>query len=147
MAVNPIFVLVLLTLVVRVAFAGDKCSPPAEFQPALCPLRLPAISSIRIEENGAKSPAEEETALDCSSFRLTPRAVRRYLTRARTANEDDAHHTLDWSPCYASGTVAFVDGRSGRWSVTQSGIGSLVIEGGASWFLYCPSCRHSPFRQ
>lgn len=147
MAVKPISIFALLTLVANVALAGDNCSPPTEFQPALCPLRLPTISSVRIEENGAKSPAGEEVALDCSSFRLTPRAVRRYLTRARAANEDDAHHTLDWSPCYASGTVAFADGRSGRWSVTQSGIGSLAIQGGTSWFLYCPDCRRHPFRQ
>lgn len=147
MAVKPIFVLAFLTLVANLVFAGDECSPPTEFQPALCPLHLPTISSIRIKENGAKSPAEGDAALDCSSFRLTPKAVRRYLTRARTANEDDARHTLDWSPCYASGTVAFVDGRSGRWSITQSGIGSLAVEGGPSWFLYCPGCRSDPFRQ
>jgi hypothetical protein len=128
-----------------VCFGNDDCTTATELQPRLCPVKLPGISTVRIEENGAKSPAADDKATDCSGFRVTAKGVRRFLRRAWEANESDAHHTLDWSPCYASGTLTFEDGRTAHWSISQFRTGSLSIEGEKRVFLYCPRCKYQPF--
>jgi hypothetical protein len=133
-------------LAASACLGNDGCTAATEYQPVLCPIKLARIAAIQIEENGAKSAASEEQ-VDCSQFKLTPKGVRRYLSRAMEANESDAHHTLDWSPCYASGIVTFADGKKAHWSISQAATGSLSIHEQHRLFLYCPSCKKRPFRQ
>jgi hypothetical protein len=137
--------LVALYLTSFACFGSDGCTTATEFQPALCTVNFPKVSSIQIAENGAKSPAEDD-AVDCSGFKLTDKAIRRFFDRAQEANGSDAHHTLDWSPCYASGTLVFNNGQKAQWSINQFQTGSLSIEGEERIFLYCPRCKYHPFR-
>lgn len=125
-------------------FASDGCTTATEFQPRLCPANLPRISAIVINENAIKSPVAEP-GTDCSSFKLTEQAARRFFSWAWEANESDAHHTLDWSPCYASGVLTFQDGKTARWSISQFRTGSLWLDDERKVFLYCPGCRFTPF--
>lgn len=136
-----------LWFLASVCSATDGCTEATEYQPRLCPIQLPRVATVRIAENGATAPASDAPAANCSKFRLTANGVRRYLSRAMEANESDAHHTLDWSPCYASGTLTFADGRSAHWSISQAGTGSLARDDGTRVFLYCPTCKRKPFRQ
>jgi hypothetical protein len=55
--------------------------------------------------------------------------------------------TLDWYPCYAAGTLTFVDGKSAHWRMSQAGTGSLSAVEGRQLFLYCPTCKRRPFKQ
>ena len=144
--VSKSIALLVTLLWASISFASDGCTKASEFEPALCPMRLLKIMSVRIEENGAKAVASQDQNVDCSGFKLDVKGVRKFLSRAKEANESDAHHTLDWSPCYASGTVTFVGGKTARWSVNQLRSGSLAIEGGGSMFLYCPTCTFKPFQ-
>lgn len=121
-----------------------ECTSGSEFEPPLCPLKLPPITALTIAENAAKTPAEEDSTVSCDSFKVTEDDVRRYLTQARQAN--DAHHTLDWSPCYADGEVTFTDGGHGRWSLSQSRTGSLSVGNAEALVLYCPNCEFPPFQ-
>lgn len=113
--------------------------------PPLCPLALPAIAKITITENGAKSPAEKDPAVTCADFSVQGELVRRYLSLAQVTNENDAHHTLDWSPCYASGRIVFIDGSAGTWTLSQSRTGWLTTAGEKTMVLYCPQCTFKPF--
>jgi hypothetical protein len=142
-----LFLLLWFGLAASTCFGKDGCTEPTEYQPVLCPIKLPKIANVRIEENGARSPGSDAEAAGCSRFRLTPKSVRRYFSAAWEANESDAHHTLDWSPCYAAGTLTFVDGKSAHWSISQAGTGSLSPDEGRQLFLYCPTCKRRPFKQ
>ncbi|MGH8435996.1 MAG: hypothetical protein ACRERX_16300 [Pseudomonas sp.] len=145
-------------MVTRIAIAGlllagmaactpaGRCTKGSELVPSMCPLKLPAITGVTIRENAAIAPAETNPAVSCTSFRVREEDVRRYFARARLTNANDAHHTLDWSPCYASGEVTFADGRTGGWTVSQLRTGSLVIGTDQPMVLYCPDCDFSPFQ-
>ncbi len=85
----------------------DGCTPGSEFEPPLCPLEIPAIETITITENAAKAQADTDPAVSCESFRVDENAVRQYFAAAKLTNANDAHHTLDWSPCYATGEIDF----------------------------------------
>ena len=125
--------------------ASDACTQGSEHEPSLCPLKIPGINRILIEENGAKSPAESNPAITCSGFRLTEHQVRRYFLNAKSVSENDDHYTLDWSPCYASGTLFFSDGRHGFWSIDQFRRGSVVMSNGEKSMQFCPKCKFKPF--
>lgn len=125
--------------------AESNCTPGSEFEPPLCPLHLPKITKVTILENAAKSPAETDPSVSCASFHLTEAQVRRYFANAKMTTAHDAHYTLDWSPCYASGEIAFSDGRKGQWSIDQFRSGSLAINGAERIVLYCPKCQFKPF--
>jgi hypothetical protein len=138
----------LLLLCMASASAADaRCTPSAEFLPSLCPLVQPKVKAVIFEKNGAKSALATDPSIDCSGFRLTPNLVRRYLATARAVAPDTPPHVLDWSPCYAAGTVYFVDGRSARFSIDQLGTAAITIESEAERTLACPGCRFGPFVQ
>lgn len=121
------------------------CQPGSEFEPALCSLTLPGISELLIAENAARSALDKDRTVNCASFKLSTRQARRFLRRAKLVDPATAHSTLDWSPCYASGTVRFVDGRRAHWTITSTRVGSLIFDGQAEQQLYCPKCTEKPF--
>lgn len=145
MAIKPLL-FTACALLANPLFAHDLCTKGSEFEPPLCPISLPKISSVLIEENGLKAAAPQDENVDCSAFKLSKKQVRRYLSRAKRANESDAHHTLDWSPCYASGTLKFSNGKVAHWSINQLRTGALVVEDKEKIFLYCPTCDFKPFK-
>jgi len=128
------------------SFGSNGCTKGSEYEPALCPLRLEKISTIKIDENGATAVAAQDPSIDCSSFRLGTRKIRKFFSKAKVANESDAHHTLDWSPCYASGTLNFTNGKKAHWSINQLRTGSLAMDSDNRLFLYCPTCNFKPFQ-
>jgi hypothetical protein len=127
--------------------ATDKCSPATEDDPELCPLRLPGITSIRIDHAGVKDPAASSDPLDCSAFRPDEAQVRRFLTNAKRVDEV-GFHRLDWSPCSADGIARFADGRVLHWNINLSRAGSLSSGPDAPKYwqnVYCPDCAFPPF--
>ena len=144
--VNRVLVAAFLSVITGCSFAGDPCTKGSEYEPSLCPLQLPKINKVTIVENAAKSPAEKDIAVTCASFSVNEEQVRRYFSMAKVTDESDAHHTLDWSPCYASGKILFSDGSTGDWNLSQFRAGSLVVSAGKKMFLYCPQCKFKPFQ-
>ncbi|MGZ8315812.1 MAG: hypothetical protein ACXW3B_11600, partial [Telluria sp.] len=102
---------------------------------------LPAIKSITIRENAARSPAAAETNEQCGQFVLSKDEVKSYMRAAREVTEEDYLHMIDWSPCYASGDVQFKNGLTGVWGIQQLRAGSLTLSNGRTIYLYCPKCR------
>ncbi len=109
------------------------------------PLRLPAVRRVAIAQNGAVAPAAEDPKPHCGKFRLSHRDVREYFRLAQSVSEHDYLHALDWSPCYASGTVIFANGLQGVWGIQQLRAGSLMLSDGRELFLYCPRCKSRVF--
>lgn len=114
-------------------------------EPATAKTNLPPIKSVVIRENGAASPAATEEAQQCSGFRLSNKEVLGFLHNAAKVSQHDYLHTLDWSPCYASGDVIFKDGLTGVWGIQQFRAGSLKLSDGRTIYLYCPRCRAKGF--
>ncbi len=114
-------------------------------QVLVAPLRLPGVRRVVIEQNGDIAPAAEDTQPPCAKFRLGVRDVREYLRSAQLVNQHDYLHALDWSPCYASGTVFFSDGSQGVWGIQQLRAGSLKLNDGRELFLFCPQCKSRVF--
>lgn len=114
-------------------------------QVEVAPLRLPGISRLAIVENGATAPAAQEAQPQCAKFRLGARDVREYLRVAQVVSQHDYLHALDWSPCFASGTVWFANGLTGVWGIQQFRAGSLKLSDGRELFLFCPQCRSRAF--
>ena len=137
---------VLLLLLASGCSAHNKCSIGTELIPPLCPVDLPTIRTVRIVENASKSPAETDPSVSCADFRVDEQIVRRYFDLAKSTNENDVHHTLDYSPCQAAGEVVFEDGRAGRWTLSQARIGTLALMGAEPLILYCPDCAFEPFQ-
>lgn len=109
------------------------------------PLRLPSARRVAIAQNGATAPAAQDPQPQCASFRLGVRDVREYLRVAQVVSEHDYLHALDWSPCYASGTVVFTNGLQGVWGIQQLRAGSLKLNDGRELFLFCPQCKSRVF--
>lgn len=107
---------------------------------------LPPISSLTIEENGALSPAARDSDQTCRSFLLSKRDVTDFLRRAGEVTEHDYFHMLDWSPCYASGTLRFKDGTTGVWGIHRFRGGSIRFSDGRTVYLHCPKCRARAFQ-
>lgn len=128
-------------------FAAAGCTPGREFEPALCPARLPAIVAVRVERRGVARWRKTGGEPPCAGFRPTAADVRRFLARAGRADPHDVHMTLPESACVASGSVRFTGGGSGRWQVDCFANGWLDRPGRARITLYCRACRARPWMQ
>lgn len=102
-----------------------------------------AVESLRITENGAASPEVE--ARGCEGFVIDEPTARQALEAGEAISRDQYMHHLPWSPCLARGRVVLADGREGTWTVRQYGTGSVILDDGAEWFLWCRSCSNPPF--
>ena len=114
-------------------------------EPALRKTQLPPISKITIRNSGAKSPASNEPTEQCADFKLSYQEIREYISKAAEVAEHDYFHMLDWSPCHASGELAFRSGVTGIWAIQQYRAGSLKLSDGRTMYLYCPRCKAKAF--
>ncbi len=126
------------------AIPALACTRPTATQPELCTVHLPPVLSVHFNENAALAPAAEGWDEDCSHFRLNAAAVQRFFSHADSTDQRQAQQILGWSPCYASGTLKFADGREAAWSIHGYGTGTLAIVGGQGFYVYCPDCALSP---
>ena len=106
---------------------------------------LPPISTVTIRHSGATSPASAEPPAQCAEFKLSYQEISGYIGKAAEVAEHDYLHMLDWSPCYASGEVAFKNGVKGIWTIQQYRAGSLKLSNGRTLYLYCPRCQAKAF--
>ena len=134
------------TLLIGLGSVVGEASQPAEANHedgALAlkprPYKRSAVASVVIKENATKAMAGNDMPDDCTRFVVTPRQIRQYFQRARPVSYQDFLHELDWSPCMATGELMLADGRSGRWSVQQYGLGTLYIDRRSHYF-HCEKC-------
>lgn len=137
----------ILVLIAIAIMAASNAAHADGIEPDMRDPKLPAIKSVDIKENAARSPAAREPDEQCGQFVLTKAEVRGYLRAAREVTQDDYLHMLAWSPCYASGDVTFADGVTGVWGIQQLRAGSLTLSNGRIIYLYCPKCRARAFER
>jgi hypothetical protein len=120
-----------------------------EYEPCEKQLRLGAIESVKIERNAQTVPGLEEASVDCSRFRVTPKQVRRYLTRAGQITENARQYVVSESPCNATGEVLYRSGKRATWTIGMLKEGSLTFtnaDGSSEKIdLYCGRCAFRPF--
>lgn len=121
------------------------CTKGSEFEPPLCPSQYTKIAAIKINKNAVSRTGGKSSEIECKAFILNNETVERYFQLAKVTNENDAHHTLDWSPCFASGVIEFKDGKKASWQIDQFRVGHLFFNQGKDEILYCPSCKFPPF--
>lgn len=114
-------------------------------EPKMRKAHLPPIATVTIRNSGATSPTSGEPVAQCVDFKPSYQEVREYIGKAAEVAEHDYFHMLDWSPCYASGEVAFKNGVTGIWTIQQYRAGSLKLSNGRTLYLYCPQCQAKVF--
>lgn len=124
--------------------AHGGCTVGTEDMPPLCPTGLPAVRRIVIERAGYRAYREDGDRVACATFKPTATQVKRFFATAKTVDQGAADATLDRSPCQASGTITFVDGSKGRWTIEQLRVGMLT-RGRTRTLLFCKACRTRPF--
>lgn len=138
-----------LTLLAVICIAGtscatEKCRPPTDDEPELCPLHLPAITSVSIEHNGFKAAAAQNNPVDCSAFQLDEAKVRQFFARGKVVAPKN-EHTLDWAPCSSDGVLRLAGGKVVSWEIDESKVGWLIYGPDARTIVYCPDCNFKPF--
>ncbi|WP_211453429.1 hypothetical protein [Collimonas antrihumi] len=137
---------IILLGVAGAAFSAERCTTGGEYEPSLCPFKLPKIEKITITRNAVKALAETDPTVSCENFRVNEKQVLRFFQLAKTTTANDAHYKLNWSPCFAGGEIVFSDGRLAYWSVDQYQAGSLGFDDkDESIILFCPRCKFKPF--
>ena len=127
--------------------AADGCREVDEFGLRLCPARLPARRWVTVDGSGRKAWKETVQPTDCTNFRPRVADVRRYLARARRTDRGSVHAALPESPCYATGRIAFTDGRVATYRVDQFSIMWIAMPRAPEVILYCADCRFGGFRR
>jgi hypothetical protein len=130
-----------LLLALAIVSAGGADEGDSGPEPAMFKTGLPAIRSIRIQQNGVRSQAATGNADECHTFKLSEKEIAEYLRSASAVGEHDYFHMLDWSPCSARGEVIFENGLKGVWGIQQLKAGSLQLSDGRTLYLYYPQCK------
>jgi len=101
------------------------------------------VKAIEIIESGR---SREGDAVDvCRKFRLTVEQVRNFFSRAYPVEGYMFSHER-YSSCYASGTLKFDDGSSGKWDLSSSGVATFIFTRGDAVTLYYKNNNwHDPF--
>jgi hypothetical protein len=128
-----------------VASASVAMGDGSGTEPKMRKTHLSPISTVTIRNIGATSLTSGEPAAQCADFKLSSHEIREYIGKAAEVDEHDYFHMLDWSPCHASGEVAFKNGVTGIWSIQQYRAGWLKLSNGRTLYLYCPRCQAKAF--
>jgi hypothetical protein len=124
----------------------DRCVVLPDEGPTVCPLQLPRITNIVVEQNAIEAWKETNPPVSCETFTLTERQVRRYFQRAWLTDRGSVHYTLPESPCQVRGRVTFSDGKSVEFQIDQYAVGKLYLSDDEPMFLYCGQCLFKPFQ-
>jgi hypothetical protein len=98
------------------------------------------LQSIVVEQDGQwhQMGTQEQTPAQCARFRLTAPAARRWFRQAREVSEHAWLEELDWTPCFAAGTLVTSDGRPLRWQLDRAGRAQVTISPSVSVYLGGP---------
>ena len=139
----------ILSLLLALSSVADPgCREVDEDGLLLCPARLPGRAWVSVDRTGIEAWRETVTRPDCSRFRPTVAAVKRYLARAERTTRSSVHAALPESPCYATGRIGFADGRVASYRVDQYRIMWMRLPREAEEvILYCEVCRFGGFEE
>lgn len=94
------------------------------------------VAHVRLEKVGLNLDAGDKNLTEgCKDFRPTTNQVNRYFSKAYPV-ESYVLTTTRYSPCYATGTVKFTDGSSGRFQLYSGGAATLFWSRGIPLTCY-----------
>ena len=103
---------------------------------------LPKIIKIDALENGAQTHYKNENSDEaCDEFIVSENQIYTFFKKAKRVSREETHHKLDWSPCYAAGTLTFKNQTTAQWKIRRYQTGTLRFENGKEILLYCPNCK------
>ncbi|MET1536273.1 hypothetical protein, partial [Burkholderia sola] len=109
---------------------------------AFTPLACEAEQNKKIPTRKSR---EGDAVNACIKFRPTVKQVRNFFSRAYPVEGYMFSHER-YSPCYASGTLKFDGGSSGRWDLSSSGVATFIFTRGDAVTLYYKNNKwHDPF--
>jgi hypothetical protein len=111
------------------------------------PYKMTEIQTLAIKKTGARddSGITTETPEDCAKFKPREADVREFFSRARRVSYRAYGDSLDFSMCYASGEISFVNGDRGVWWIDAFRRGILTLSDGRTIYLFCTKCRGKVF--
>jgi hypothetical protein len=139
-------ILIAIFFASTICFSKTACTKSKEYEPSLCKVKIPKIATVLIEQNGAgQTPIDAGAERKCENFVLTPSKVKRYFRETMLFNETDFHYYKNVTPCFASGTLVFTDGRKAKWDIDAHQNGTLKIESNKEIYLLCDKCNFKPW--
>ena len=108
------------------------------------PYKKSPVTHVTIIENGMKSEAGKDEPDDCSKFKVTEKDIKDYFAKAKVVSRGAYMHEINWSACYANGTIEFANGKKGKWGVQKLRSGYLFMDG-EKYYFDCPRCRSKVF--
>ncbi|MEA1650507.1 hypothetical protein UAJ10_15995 [Nitrospirillum sp. BR 11164] len=128
------FTALLVTLLL--AMGGGAQAKPTSF----------VIKSVHVDQAGIwreKSDGDEAKET-CARFHLGDKAATRWFAKAKEVTEHAWREELDWTQCFATGTLTTTDGKTYSWDLDRSGRGQVKISDTVSAYLAGPEL---PFAQ
>jgi hypothetical protein len=107
-----------------------------------------ARSSFSKNNKNEADPIFEDACGDFSKRKpAVPSAqdMKTFFEKAYEITGYELTQQMIWVPCRAEGTISFVDGTSGHWSVNLNGVGGLNLKDGRGGYFYCPDCKGKVF--
>lgn len=98
------------------------------------------VKAVAVVQTGLSEHSDDYAVNLCRGFQPTATQVHRFLERARKVDSIVYTHKR-YSPCYATGTVEFVDGVKGDWQIHSGRAALLHTSDGQSAILFCRTCR------
>ncbi|TWB44151.1 hypothetical protein [Nitrospirillum pindoramense] len=118
------------------------------FRPLLLlPLALAALAQAKPTSFVIKSVHVDQAGIwreksdggdSCARFHLSDKAATRWFHKAKEVTERAWREELDWTPCFATGTLTTSDGKTYAWDLDRSGRGQVKISDTVSTFLSGP---------
>lgn len=102
-------------------------------------LKRGPVRSVVIRFDGRRPLPSRTVLKGCDKFILSKAMVAQYFAKATQVSAAAYKHDNDWSPCDATGTARFADGRTFAWNIQQLGSGWLVLKQ-RKYYFNCEDC-------
>ncbi|MEC4593989.1 hypothetical protein VPG91_23520 [Nitrospirillum amazonense] len=98
------------------------------------------IKRVHVEQAGLwqEKSDGDETRERCARFHLSDKAATRWFAKAKEVTEHAWREELDWTQCFAKGTLTTADGKTYAWDLDRSGRGQVKVSDTVSTYLSGP---------
>ncbi|TWB16641.1 hypothetical protein FBZ89_11351 [Nitrospirillum amazonense] len=98
------------------------------------------IKRVHVEQAGIwqEKSDGDETRERCARFHLSDKAATRWFAKAKEVTEHAWREELDWTQCFAKGTLTTADGKTYAWDLDRSGRGQVKVSDTVSTYLSGP---------
>lgn len=92
----------------------------------------------------ASGKTDYEPKEDCSDWKMTQKRARYFFRNPEHVSNNAFWHDYTYTSCYSKGSIKFMNGDEGTWTIYMYGRGTLLINNGKQKnkliHLYCKKC-------